>query len=204
MKSYLNELVGTFVLGLLVSLSQGAPVGGFVLMVLIYAGASYSGAHYNPAVSFAFWFNKKLTTKKLLGYWLFQLIGGSVALLLARMLMDPPSWPAVFVAHSVATQFIIEALCTAIFIFVILRVTTPKSIQGNQYFGLVIGITLLCLSFAGQMSGASFNPALALGTALSDWQHFSSHLTNLAVYFSSQATGALLGAMLFQSLEEKE
>ena len=55
------EFIGTFILVLTVGLSTSskgagdlAPLAiGSALMVMVFAGAHISGAHYNPAVSFA-------------------------------------------------------------------------------------------------------------------------------------------------------
>jgi aquaporin Z len=59
MQKYLAEFIGTFFLVLTVGctgIAAGAGVIpplaiGSVLMVMIYAGGSISGAHYNPAVT---------------------------------------------------------------------------------------------------------------------------------------------------------
>ena len=52
---------------------------GMSVMSVVYAIGSISGAHINPAVSIAFWVDKKLMTKDLIPYMFFQIVGGILA-----------------------------------------------------------------------------------------------------------------------------
>ena len=68
------EMVGTFILLFTIQLAmssagkmQAAPVSiGLALMAAIYAGGPISGAHYNPAVSFAIFLRGKTTLHEML------------------------------------------------------------------------------------------------------------------------------------------
>ena len=62
MKKYLTEFIGTFFLVLIIGLSQNPLAIGFGLTVLVYMGAHISGAHYNPAVSFAMLLRKEINS----------------------------------------------------------------------------------------------------------------------------------------------
>ena len=51
--------------------------------------------------------------------------------------------------------------------YVVLNVATADATAGNSYFGLAIGFTVLAGAFAvGQVSGAAFNPAVAIGASI--------------------------------------
>ena len=92
---YIAEVVGTFILvlfgtgsvaaavvtGAQVGLWQVAVVWGFGVTLAIYATASVSGAHLNPAVSLAFAALRpdEFPRRKLLPYWASQLLGGVLA-----------------------------------------------------------------------------------------------------------------------------
>ncbi len=52
---------------------------GICLATLIYMGGPISGAHYNPAVTLAALFRKKITLKQAVGYVIMQLLGAGVA-----------------------------------------------------------------------------------------------------------------------------
>ena len=48
----------------------------------------------------------------------------------------------------------------------VLNVATAKGTAGNSFYGLAIGFTVLAGAFAmGPVSGAAFNPAVAIGVA---------------------------------------
>src|SRR3989454_12598849 len=48
---------------------------GLVIMVMIYAVGHISGAHFNPAVSFAFALTRHFPWPRVAGYWLAQAVG---------------------------------------------------------------------------------------------------------------------------------
>jgi glycerol uptake facilitator-like aquaporin len=63
--------------------------------------------------------------------------------------------------------FLAEFLFTFALVYVVLNVATADATQGNSYFGLAIGFTVLAGAFAvGQVSGAAFNPAVAIGASI--------------------------------------
>ena len=53
MKRYMMEFVGTFFLTVAISLVGNPATIGLILMAMIYVGGHISGAHFNPAVTFA-------------------------------------------------------------------------------------------------------------------------------------------------------
>src|ERR1700691_4943182 len=85
MKNYLTEGIGAFFLGFTIGLcvNQGvalAPIAiGLSLMVMVYAGGSISGGHYNPSVSLAAWIRGAPSAKELVPYWVSQFVGAVLA-----------------------------------------------------------------------------------------------------------------------------
>ena len=87
------EFLGTFALGffgcgsmILHEISPGAIsvdsipiIFGLVVAVMIYAFGNISGAHFNPAVSVAFYSNKTINLKELCYYIPSQIIGATTA-----------------------------------------------------------------------------------------------------------------------------
>ena len=57
---------------------------GLVIMVMIYAGGHISGAHFNPAVTFAFALTRHFPRMRTVAYWTAQLAGALVAAALLR------------------------------------------------------------------------------------------------------------------------
>jgi glycerol uptake facilitator-like aquaporin len=99
--------------------------------------------------------------------------------------------------YTVGEAFLSELIYNSMFIFVILRVTSPL-LSGNQFYAMCIGMTILVAAYSiGGVSGASLNPAVYLGTVLSaiadphnptiqtkgTWLYFAAPI--LAAFFAS-------------------
>ena len=174
-RKYLVEFIGTFFLVFTVAsavLFGGehnviAPLSiGFVLMVMVYAGGHISGGHYNPAVSFAAAIRGALAWGQLIPYWIFQIAGAAcAALLVAHYAVLPELSTCPF---TVAQVIIGEFLFTFALCYVVLQVATSKKTEGNSYYGLAIGSTVLVGAFAvgGIFCLGAFNPAVAVGLGL--------------------------------------
>ena len=173
MVKYIAEFIGTFFLVLTVGMVVIEPgVGtlaplaiGSILAIMIYAGGHISGAHYNPAVTLAVWIRGKCDTKDVVLYIVAQIAAGIAAACLTLFLKSNPTVSAM--TPNVLPALLAEFLFTFALCFVVLNVATAKSTEGNSYFGLVIGLTVLVGAFAvGGISGGVFNPAVAIGITL--------------------------------------
>lgn len=144
---------------------------GLTLIVLIYTLGSYSGAHFNPAVSLAFYLTKRLPLNSFILYLVAQLsgaaIGSGVLLLTLKMAgMEQGNLGQNSTATiGLSAAFFIEVILTACFVSVILKITTEPNYQ--LISGLIIGLTLIALILmALPLTGASFNPARSFGPAI--------------------------------------
>src|SRR3981081_3705686 len=94
-RKYAVELIGTFIFlftiaASVLSGSALAPLAiGAALMVMIYAGGHISGGHYNPAVTLAALVRGRVGITDAIGYWIAQLVGGLLAMALARWVIQP-------------------------------------------------------------------------------------------------------------------
>ena len=74
MNKYFTEFIGTMFLVLVVGIAAiggqagaMAPIAiGTILMVMVFAGGHISGAHYNPAVTFAILIRKKISINEII------------------------------------------------------------------------------------------------------------------------------------------
>ena len=198
------EGIGTFFLILTVGLTvlgtgagALAPIAiGLVLMAMVYAGGHISGAHYNPAVSVGVWIRGRATTSEMAWYSVVQLAAAAAAAVFVGMLKD---WPVVdAVALETAPAFLAELLFTFALVFVILNVATARGTEGNSYFGLAIGLTVMAGAFAvGPISGAAFNPAVALALVLMGVAAPGA----LLLYLPAQIAAGAAAALLFNALD---
>ena len=111
---------------------------GLVVMAMIYAVGDVSGAHLNPAVTCGFWLAGRLGGRAVAPYVLSQVIGGLAASGLMRALFrGHATLGATRPAGDASQSFVLEAVLTALLMFVILSVSV-----GSKEKGLMAGIAV--------------------------------------------------------------
>jgi aquaporin Z len=207
MNKYIAEFIGTFFLVLTVGctvMSTGTGVIpplaiGSALMVMVYAGGHVSGGHYNPAVTLAVFLRGRCPAKDVLPYMAAQVLGALIAAAVASFLRPD------FVATAIHAEFHRVAAAEFFFTFalayVVLNTATAKGTQGNSFYGLAIGFTVLVGAFAvGDISGGAFNPAVAVGAAslgFVTWPTVWMHLV-------AELAGGALAAITFKMLNPED
>ncbi|HEY0258113.1 MAG TPA: MIP/aquaporin family protein [Candidatus Methylacidiphilales bacterium] len=210
MKKYLVELIGTFFLVLTVgtcvvnpNVGVIAPIAiGSVLMVMVYAGGHISGAHYNPAVTVAVALRGRLPAGDVIGYFVAQILGASLAaaavyyLKGANKLVDAGG-----PIYGIGKIALAEFLYTFALAYVVLNVATAKANAGNSFYGLAIGFTVASGAFAvGAISGGTFNPAVATGCLIMGLIPAA----NFLVYIVAQLIAGALAAFVFKMLNPED
>jgi len=181
-----------------------APIAiGSVLMVLVYAGGSVSGGHYNPAVSTAVMLRGKLAANEYVGCVAVQLVAAVLAGLVVIVVGGRHRAGA---TADVGRMLIVESLFTFALAYVVLSVATAKAKakakakanEGNSFFGLAIGFVVVVGAISvGWVSGAAFNPAVALGATVLGaftWPH-------IWVYFLADLVGGAAAAGTFMFIQ---
>ncbi len=208
MRNYLVEFIGTFFLVLTVGLcviwpgaGPFAPIAiGCALMISVYAGGHISGGHYNPAVTLSVWIRGKLATRDVIPYWVAQLVAGLAAALIV-LWANGDQVPVKVLNPPLLKALINEFLFTFLLCWVVLNTATSKKTAGNSYYGLAIGFTVVVGAFAGGgISGAAYNPAVALGISvmgLSAW-------TNLWIFLVANLLGGALAAAIYRFVNPEE
>jgi aquaporin Z len=208
MKALLTEAIGTFFLvltiGIVVNLDASlAPVAiGFALMVMVYAGGRISGAHYNPAVSFAAMLRGVLPSSKLAGYWGAQLAGGIAAAFLVYKFTGATLTVAPAQDSTILKVLAGEAVATFALVYVVLNVATSEATKGNSYFGLAIGATVMAMAIAfGGITGGAFNPAVGIAPAIVNAALGNGFGAMTWAYVAGPLAGATAGAFTFRYLD---
>ncbi len=167
---------------------------GLVIAAMIYAVGHISGAHFNPAVSFAFALTRHFPWTRAGAYSLAQLAGALFAAALLRGLLgDVGNVGATLPSGSQAQTFLWEIVLSFFLMFVIMAVATDTRAVGEAA-ALAIGATVgLDAMFGGPISGASMNPARSLGPGL-----VAAELAPLWLYVVAPLLGASLGAIAYQ------
>jgi aquaporin Z len=205
MNKYITEFIGTFFLVLTVGLTGNPVAIGAVLMVMIYMGGNISGGHYNPSVTLGVLIRGKINMKDAAMYWIVQFIGAFVAALVC-LWFTGKTFAA---APAPGTEFIKALAAEFIFTFalvsVVLNTATTKKAAGNSYFGLAIGSTVMAGAFAvGPISGAAFNPAVALSPIVLDTIKGGNSMQFLPMYLIGTILGGAVAGFMFRVMNPDE
>ncbi|HEX2588376.1 MAG TPA: MIP family channel protein [Gaiellales bacterium] len=209
LRCLLAEAIGTFALvfagcGAIMVDSKTSALGhvgvaisfGLVIMVMIYAVGHISGAHFNPAVSFAFALARHFPWPRVALYWTAQLAGAlAAALVLRESLGDIAHLGATLPSGSDGQAFLWEAVLTFFLMFVIMAVATDTRAVGEAAAIAIGGTVGLDAMFGGPITGASMNPARSLGPAIA-----ASDYSSIWVYLLAPLLGAAAAALTYQFL----
>jgi aquaporin Z len=189
----INEVTGGTVTHVGIALTFG-----LIIMAMIYTLGDVSGAHFNPAVTVAFAFSRRLAWRVVGPYVAAQCAGALVGSLVLRLLFPQSlTLGATLPAGSSLQSFVLEFLLTGLLMFVILNVSTgakEKGITAGLVIGAVIGLEAM---FAGPICGASMNPARSLAPAI-----VSGNIAPLWIYLLAPVLGAVAGVLAFGTVRE--
>lgn len=177
----LTEAIGTFALVfagtgavMVNNLSQGAVthlgisfIFGAIVAALIYSTGHISGAHFNPAVTLAFWTAGFFPKRRVLMYILAQITGAIAAstLLLISLGRVANLGATLPLNDNWLQSFVLETVLSFILMFVILGSGLDRRAPIG-FAGLAIGLTVgVEAAFMGPITGASMNPARSFGPA---------------------------------------
>jgi MIP family channel proteins len=170
-------------------------VFGLVIMAMVYATGHLSGAHINPAVTFAFTLTRRFPPREAVAYVGAQILGATVAALVlgAAWSRHPASLGATVPSVGVATALLYETVLSAFLMFVIVAVATDTRAVGAAAALAIGGTVGLDALFGGAVTGASMNPARSFGPALAagQWRDFW-------VYVVGPLLGASIGAIAYE------
>ena len=205
MRNYLTEVIGTFFLVLTIGLcvlggTDFAPLAiGSALMIMVYMGGHISGGHYNPAVSLAVMMRGKLEAKELVPYWISQIVGAFLAAFFVFLMLGSTFAPEPSAEASTLGVLLAEFLFTFALCLVVLNVATSSKTEGNSYYGLAIGFTVMVGAFsAGPISGGAFNPAVGIGPILMNGLFGGGSFANLWHYLVGPLLGGAAAALIFK------
>eukprot|EP01121_Diplochlamys_sp_Union-15-3_P021899 TRINITY_DN9119_c0_g1_i1.p1 TRINITY_DN9119_c0_g1~~TRINITY_DN9119_c0_g1_i1.p1 ORF type:complete len:255 (-),score=35.96 TRINITY_DN9119_c0_g1_i1:53-817(-) len=172
------EFLGTYFLVLTVAMNvmgrteNGGIAIGSTLMIIVFSGGYISGGHFNPAVTLAVYLRGKIGSTESVFYLISQLLGSFIAAWCAFFVFDKtfavaPQHYLVNLHWKNSSALFVEFIWTFLLCSVILHTATTKAQEGNSFFGLAIGFTVLAGAISmGPISGGAFNPAVATGPAI--------------------------------------
>jgi len=167
------------------------------LAIVVYAFGKYSMAHFNPAVTVAFFITKHVKGRQLPYYFAAQAIGafmGSIFVLLvmgdyANLGTNYPS-PTSTVEANVSYEIL-----TSIFLMGVIYIVVHFKKLGKLTGVAIGGIIALDVLFFGLVSGASMNPIRSLAPAV-----ISGVTGDLWLYLTTPFIGTIIVAAIYKVL----
>lgn len=174
---------------------------GFAILLLVSAFGRISGAHINPAVTFAALVTGKIGMAKAAAYVGAQLLGAVVGAYLL-FLAVPAALQGGLGSHGLGAGFsemqglLVEVLLTFFLVWVVFAVAMDTKGPGFPIAPIAIGLVVLVDHLVGvPMTGASMNPARTFGPALltGNWDaHW--------IYWVGPLLGGAAAGLLYQLL----
>jgi aquaporin Z len=187
---------------------------GLTLLALVYLIGPVSGSHVNPAVTIGALLTGRISLPEAAGYWTAQFAGGIAgALALWGTFATSPLYQRAatglgangygsesMIHIGLAGALIFEATLTAIFVFVVLRVTSETASAATA--AIAIGLTLAAVNLVAiPITGTSVNPARSLGPAL---VLGGTALSQVWLFIAAPLAGGVLAAGLHRILYRAE
>ena len=152
--------------------------------------APISGAHFNPAVTGAFWLRGDIGGRDAALYVLAQVAGALVGVCAAHAMFDLPLWQAGVKIRSGPGQWFAEGVATFGLLLTILATLRAKPAAVPVSVGLYI---IAAYWFTASTSFA--NPAVTVARAFSD-TFAGIRLGDVPAFVAAQLVGALCGLLL--------
>jgi len=190
----LNFIPDPFVRRMLTGLAMGATAVALIFSPL----GKRSGAHFNPAVTLAFWRLGKVKNWDALFYIVAQfsgaIFGVLVVAIVARVALSDPAvnYAATLPGPSgVAIAFVAELTIAFILMTTVLHVSNRPYVA--RFTGLITGLLVAAfITFEAPLSGMSMNPARTFGSAV-----VGQVWTGLWIYFTAPVLAMQLAATLY-------
>jgi aquaporin Z len=187
--------------GVLRRLLMGTAMGSTAVAIIFSPLGQRSGAHFNPSVTWTFFWLGKVAAWDAAFYTLFQFAGGIAGVMLASLTfhnlvahqsvnyaatLPGPNGPIVALLAEIVISFILMS--------VVLTVSNTKRLA--RWTGVFAGaLVATYITIESPISGMSMNPARSLSSALSAQIWMS-----LWIYFVAPPAGMLLAAEVYRRL----
>jgi aquaporin Z len=196
MKRYVMEFVGTFFLTVAISLIGNPIAIGLMLMAMIYVGGHVSGAHFNPAISFACFVQNRMKAADMGMYIAAQSLGATLALCFFMMITNNSFTLDMVPGSPMFGPMAIEALLVLVLCWVYLTMNVSNRYKDTAIAGFVIGLTLMAIVSAGSL----FNPAVAIASiicnVIKDGGAFGG-MSSVVVYIAGPLLGGFAASYMF-------
>lgn len=178
---------------------MGVTVAGATFVIIRSPFGRRSGAHFNPAITVAYFWLRRIHRWDALSYVVAQFTGGIVGVFLAHQLLgtslsDSPVRYVVTIpgCNGVLIAFVAELLTSFVLMEVVLVATNHARLAKFSPL-FVAAVTVFYYVFSSSISGYSVNPARSFSSAL-----FAHIWHGIWIYFIAPSLGMLVAAALYK------
>lgn len=170
---------------------------GAILVVLILVFGPISGAHFNPAVTLAFFIRKEISAKDSSLYVVVQIIGGIAGVFIAHLMFENPLIDPSTHARTGVSQWISEFVATFGLVATILGLVKSRPEAIPYAVGLYITAAYWFTS-----STSFANPAVTIARGFSD-TFAGIDPSHVPAFIAAQLFAALVATLTFKWLLEE-
>ncbi len=171
---------------------------GAILVVLITIFGPISGAHFNPAVTLAFWLRREIEGREALAFTAVQIIAGIIGVWIAHLMFQEQLFQFSTKARTGGSQWLAELVATYGLVLIIFGGIRHKPDAVPMLVGLYITAAYW---FTASTSFA--NPAVTIARSLSDTFAGISP-SHMPMFIAAQLIGAVLAYLSAQVLFNKD
>ena len=164
---------------------------GAILFVLITQFGPISGAHFNPAVSLAFWMRREITARDAGAYALVQCLGGIAGVMAAHLMFELPLLQASTTVRAGVGQWSAEFIATFGLLAAIFATLKARPEAVPMAVGLYITAAYW---FTASTSFA--NPAVTLARGFSD-TFAGINPADIPAFVGAQIVAAIVATLFF-------
>lgn len=171
---------------------------GIAVTLAILLFGKTSGAHINPAVSFAFYLNKSLTYTELIFYTFSQCMGAILGAYLFDIVYPSEYVGTTLPSVNIPLAFLFEMILSFVLMIVIFWIANPNN-KYTKYAPYIIGIQVGIHTYiVGLVTSVSMNPARSIGPAL-----VSGHWEFYWLYLTAPILGMTISYAIWKNLKKK-
>lgn len=163
---------------------------GAILVVLITILGPISGAHFNPAVTFAFWLKREIKLPAVSQYVIAQILGGVAGALLAHVMFDLPILQTSTTVRTGMAQWIAEIVAT----FGLLATIFGGLKFKEDAIPLLVGLYITA-AYWFTASTSFANPAVAIARSFTD-TFAGIRPTDLPGFITAELVGAAIAVFV--------
>ena len=207
-----TEFIGTFLVTLPVPLASvfvgplASLAVGFMTASMVYSFLFISGAHFNPAISFAMFISQRMSFKRFILYIIVQTLSAWLSTLYAAFPIGVDvSAPETADIAKAWKSISVEMAFTYAVITAYFHTCISKQ-RSNQYYGFAIGFAFVAaiLCIPNGFNGSAFNPAIATSLQLTRCIQNSDYCIHLAafwIHWLAPFVGAFVAILLYGILD---